>query len=249
MLSVRLDGVSADFLPSNNKKSASPIHDGRNTAKSFRIPWSDGRWRGQSSVYGVREDDAQRKPMFTSGQLVSRQPNNDLLVSRDQVLTTRVAKANMQLYKYRNGIALSTHAAANFVRGELATALRKGPYNCNLLVAGYDNDKPSLYYIDYLSCLHKMHCAGHGYGFLGDQGTTNDRIRCFVVHQLRFLKPLLQRSDLVTTPYVYLILRNICVTGAIFCYSLFDKWWKPDMTLDEAKELAKMCLAEVRSHS
>jgi hypothetical protein len=31
----------------------------------------------------------------------------------------------MQLYEYRNGVKLSTHAAANFVRGELATALRK----------------------------------------------------------------------------------------------------------------------------
>jgi 20S proteasome subunit beta 4 len=31
----------------------------------------------------------------------------------------------MQLYKFRNGISLSTHAAANYVRGELATALRK----------------------------------------------------------------------------------------------------------------------------
>mmetsp|Transcript_777 Transcript_777/g.1634 ORF Transcript_777/g.1634 Transcript_777/m.1634 type:complete len:195 (-) Transcript_777:295-879(-) len=116
----------------------------------------------------------------------------------DRVQFTEFVQANMQLYKYRNGIALSTHAAANFIRGELATALRKGPYNCNLLVAGYDNDKPSLYYIDYLSCLHKMHCSGHGY-------------------------------------------------GAIFMYSLFDKWWKPNMTLDEAKELAKMCLAEVKA--
>jgi hypothetical protein len=34
-------------------------------------------------------------------------------------------QANMQLYEYRNGVSLSTHAAANFVRGELATALRK----------------------------------------------------------------------------------------------------------------------------
>lgn len=40
----------------------------------------------------------------------------------------------------------------------------QGPYNANLLVAGYDNGEPSLYYIDYLSALHRMNCAAHGYG-------------------------------------------------------------------------------------
>jgi hypothetical protein len=46
----------------------------------------------------------------------------------------------------------------------LHICIEQGPYNCNLLVAGYDNDAPSLYYVDYLSCLHKMNCSGHGYG-------------------------------------------------------------------------------------
>jgi hypothetical protein len=32
---------------------------------------------------------------------------------------------NILLYQYKNGIPLSTSAAANFTRGELATALRK----------------------------------------------------------------------------------------------------------------------------
>ena len=31
----------------------------------------------------------------------------------------------MQLYSFRNGHTLSTHAAANYTRNELATALRK----------------------------------------------------------------------------------------------------------------------------
>lgn len=31
----------------------------------------------------------------------------------------------MSLYQFRNGIPLTTAAAANFTRGELATALRK----------------------------------------------------------------------------------------------------------------------------
>ena len=34
-------------------------------------------------------------------------------------------KANLKLYALKNQTALSTHAAANYTRGELATALRK----------------------------------------------------------------------------------------------------------------------------
>lgn len=81
----------------------------------------------------------------------------------DRVQFTEFVKANLSLYAFRNGVPLSTHAAANYTRGELATALRKGPYNCNLLIAGIDDGQPSLYFLDYLATLHKMNCAAHGY--------------------------------------------------------------------------------------
>nr|CAD1819806.1 unnamed protein product [Ananas comosus var. bracteatus] len=60
---------------------------------------------------------------------------------------------------------LTTAAAANFTRGELATALRKNPYSVNILLAGYDKDiGPSLYYIDYIATLHKIEKGAFGYG-------------------------------------------------------------------------------------
>ena len=34
-------------------------------------------------------------------------------------------KANLKLYELRNGAKLTTHAAGNYIRNELATALRK----------------------------------------------------------------------------------------------------------------------------
>jgi hypothetical protein len=37
------------------------------------------------------------------------------------------------MYQFRNTIPLSTAAAANFTRGELATALRKVPIQINLV--------------------------------------------------------------------------------------------------------------------
>jgi 20S proteasome subunit beta 4 len=75
-------------------------------------------------------------------------------------------QANIQLYSMRNGMELSPAATANFVRGELATALRsRRPYTVNLLLGGYDNiaDKPTLYWIDYLASLAPVPYAAHGY--------------------------------------------------------------------------------------
>mmetsp|Transcript_23313 Transcript_23313/g.79330 ORF Transcript_23313/g.79330 Transcript_23313/m.79330 type:complete len:204 (+) Transcript_23313:230-841(+) len=112
---------------------------------------------------------------------------------------SELIQANMQLYKFRNDYSLSTKAVAHFMRGELATALRKGPYMVNLVLAGYDEATgPSLYYLDYLACLHKMNCAGHGYGFT-------------------------------------------------FTCSIFDKYWKPGLKLEEAMDIVDKCIAEIRS--
>jgi 20S proteasome alpha/beta subunit len=90
-------------------------------------------------------------------------PNSDLVYFSDYV-----AK-NIALYQLsNNGLPLSTHAQANFCRNELATALRKGPYQVNLLLAGYDsnttnNNKASLYTMDYLAALAKVHYGVQGY--------------------------------------------------------------------------------------
>jgi 20S proteasome subunit beta 4 len=85
--------------------------------------------------------------------------------SGDRVQFSEFIQKNILLYQYRNGIPLSTSAAANFTRGELATALRKSPYQVNMMLAGWDkHDGPSLYYLDYISTLHKLEKGGMGYG-------------------------------------------------------------------------------------
>merc|ERR1711907_352271 len=71
---------------------------------------------------------------------------------------------NLKLYELRTGTTLSTHAAANYVRGELARFLRQRPYYVDLLLAGYDEqDGPSLYFLDYLASMQKVPYAAHGY--------------------------------------------------------------------------------------
>lgn len=88
----------------------------------------------------------------------------------DLVNFTEYIAKNINLYELANeGTKLSTHAQANFARGELATALRKGPYQVNVMLGGYDpgkNGKPgfsSLYYLDYFGALHKVKYGAQGY--------------------------------------------------------------------------------------
>ncbi|GKF02085.1 proteasome subunit beta type-2, partial [Tanacetum coccineum] len=78
---------------------------------------------------------------------------------------TEYVQKNVSLYQFRNGIPLTTKAAANFIRNELATALRKNPYQVNIILAGYEKETgPSLYFIDYIATLHKVDKAAFGYG-------------------------------------------------------------------------------------
>jgi len=50
-----------------------------------------------------------------------------------RVQFTEFIQKNLHLYQFRNTIPLSTAAAANFTRGELATALRKVLIRINLV--------------------------------------------------------------------------------------------------------------------
>lgn len=81
---------------------------------------------------------------------------------------------------------------------QLATALRKGPYQTNLLLGGFDAQGPSLYFIDYLAALAKV--------TFGAQGHCSN-----------------------------------------FILSVFDREWKPDMTLEEGLEVARKCIHELHT--
>jgi len=82
----------------------------------------------------------------------------------DRVHFLEYIEKNVVLYGLRSGHTLSTHATAQFTRNELAEAIRKGPYQVNLLIGGYDaNVGPSLYFLDYLGSLHRVKVGAHGY--------------------------------------------------------------------------------------
>jgi len=82
----------------------------------------------------------------------------------DRTQFSEYIQKNIALYELRQGIPLSTHAAANYTRGELAEALRSNPFQINSLIAGYDKEEGfSLYYLDYLAALNKQDYACQGY--------------------------------------------------------------------------------------
>lgn len=70
----------------------------------------------------------------------------------------------MALNAFRTALTMSTKSAASYIKTELAQALRRNPFQVNLLVAGWDKDVgASLYWIDYLGSQAKMEYAAHGY--------------------------------------------------------------------------------------
>mmetsp|Transcript_57208 Transcript_57208/g.100128 ORF Transcript_57208/g.100128 Transcript_57208/m.100128 type:complete len:192 (+) Transcript_57208:102-677(+) len=105
---------------------------------------------------------------------------------------------NIRLHTLRTGLPLSVKAAANFTRMELASALRRKPYQCDMLIGGVDSKGPALYFMDYLSSMEKVNKAAHGY-------------------------------------------------GAYFALSIMDRYYKPDLTLDEAKDIIKKCIKEMET--
>lgn len=83
--------------------------------------------------------------------------HSDVLTFGDYV------QKNLAFMEYKNGHKLSIEDTANFVRHELAEAIRKGPYMVNCLLAGFEGDKPRLYWLDYLGSVVEVRKAAHGY--------------------------------------------------------------------------------------
>lgn len=84
--------------------------------------------------------------------------------SADCVQEPEFFQKNINLNFYKNGVPLSTHAVANYMRGEKSAKLRKGMALVDMLLAGYDEGVgPSLYFIDYLASMQQLKKGCHGY--------------------------------------------------------------------------------------
>lgn len=118
----------------------------------------------------------------------------------DAVNFAEFVRANIQLYGLRHGFDMSAHAAASFIRNELAASLRtRRPYATNILIGGWDRAKkvPKLWWIDYLGSIVEQDYCAHGY-------------------------------------------------AQYYVLSTLDRFWKPNMTIEEAIELAQRCAVQLQ---
>jgi 20S proteasome subunit beta 4 len=151
--------------------------------------------------------------------------NADAMLTTMKVQFAEFIQANIQLYTMRNNMELSPAATANFVRGELAQALRsRKPYTVNLLLGGYDEiaDRPTLYWIDYLASLAPVPYAAHGYAQ-------------YVMH----ISCLRQDSVYMSDQANALIYRY-------YCLSLLDKHHHPDIDYEQGMKIMRMCTEELK---
>ena len=83
----------------------------------------------------------------------------------DRATFSNMVMRNLQLMEFRSGHEPDVESTAQFVRSELATALRKGPYQVNILLGGYDpiEGQAKLYWMDYLGTLQQVQKGAHGY--------------------------------------------------------------------------------------
>ena len=72
---------------------------------------------------------------------------------------------NLQLMEFRTGHEPDVESTAQFIRSEMAEALRKAPYQVNCLIGGYDkiDNQAKLYWMDYLGTLQQVTKGAHGY--------------------------------------------------------------------------------------
>lgn len=84
---------------------------------------------------------------------------------------------NLQLLEFRTGHEPDVESTAHFIRDEMAKALRKGPYQVNVLIGGYDQIEgcAKLYWMDYLGTLQQVQKGAHGYaGYFVSSVLDND---------------------------------------------------------------------------
>ena len=83
----------------------------------------------------------------------------------DRTTFCNFIQRNLQLQEYRTGFELGVDATAQYMRTELANALRRAPYQVNIMMGGYDlqEKRAKLYWMDYLGTLQQVNKGAQGY--------------------------------------------------------------------------------------
>lgn len=111
------------------------------------------------SIFTLKHDDDKImqlnkfKVMACSGEQTDRSSFSNLIMR------------NLQLLEYRTGHEPDVESTAQFIRSEMAQALRRAPVQTNVLIGGYDliEKTAKLYWMDYLGTLQQVQKGAHGY--------------------------------------------------------------------------------------
>ena len=143
---------------------------------------------------------------------------------------------NLNLYALRNAEKkLSTHATANYMRGEKSANLRKGMKQVDMLLCGFDEGK-GLALLHRLPRRQKLNVAGHGYGGMSSTGA-----RCAAPRRAAPRRCAPRRcSPRRAPPPPRSLARPPARESA-------DAHWKEGMTEEEGMHLMKLCIAEINT--
>eukprot|EP00993_Chasmostoma_nieuportense_P003545 NODE_4254_length_817_cov_92.833333_g4096_i0.p1 GENE.NODE_4254_length_817_cov_92.833333_g4096_i0~~NODE_4254_length_817_cov_92.833333_g4096_i0.p1 ORF type:complete len:232 (+),score=52.52 NODE_4254_length_817_cov_92.833333_g4096_i0:56-697(+) len=135
----------------------------------------------------------------------------------DRVQFTDFIQRNLSLNSHRQGRRTTAPAAAHFIRGELANAIRsRSPFGVNCLLGAFDPPLPELRKLAETSGKAVADGSGAYLWYLDHLGS-------------------LQQVPYGTQGY-----------GGSFCMAILDRYYKETQTEAESVELIGQCVAEVR---
>ncbi len=147
----------------------------------------------------------------------------------DCVQFVEYVQRNVALNEFRSGLKMSTHAVTSYVRTQLHEALRKNPYQVNLLVGGFDG-------------------VPNADGIVSSSSTVQVNPNSSAASS--------SASSALGSPSLYFIdylgssqKMNFAAHGyaSYFIFSTMDCHWRPNMNLEQALVLVRKCIQELKT--
>ncbi|KAF3601791.1 hypothetical protein F2Q69_00037463 [Brassica cretica] len=151
------------------------------------------------------------------------------------LIRVEYVQKNVSLYKFRNGIPLTTAAAANFTRGELATALRK----LSFASVRPSVKTPMAFSVDFLVSVMFMIFST----LIIDQNPYS--VNILMAGYDNESGASLYYIDYIAT--LHKVDKGAFGYGSYFSLSTMDTHYRSDMSVGEAIELVDKCILEIRS--
>ncbi|KAG6526807.1 hypothetical protein ZIOFF_016808 [Zingiber officinale] len=163
----------------------------------------------------------------------------------DRVQFTEYIQKNVHLYEFRNGIPLSTAAAANFTRGELAQALRKDMDNHLERSELKSLDLTPISVGIITSKFVVTTILAPSVGTAQPKGCIGNGRDSSIAGYDKDIGPSLYYIDYIAT--LHKVDKGAFGYGSFFSLSMMDRHYHSGMSLKEAVDLVDKCIVEIRT--